>query len=144
MNYPIGDVPASGLLIAFIAVVHVFVSHFAVGGGLFLVLAERKARREALKSASRVWLATDCDREGQLIGQEILEHCRYRGQVMRVMFTAQDTQTIRDAFSGARPNSEYARLYAAAVARRQADQIAVVSRFKFTRDDTLETRVGTQ
>lgn len=28
--------------------------------------------------------------------------------------------------------------------RRQADQIAVVSRFKFTRDDTLETHVGTQ
>ena len=37
-----------------------------------------------------VWLATDCDREGQLIGQEILEHYEYRGQVMRVMFTAQD------------------------------------------------------
>jgi len=28
--------------------------------------------------------------------------------------------------------------------RRQADQIAVVSRFKFTRDDTLETRVSPQ
>ncbi len=28
--------------------------------------------------------------------------------------------------------------------RRQADQIAVVSRFKFTRDDTLETKVGAQ
>jgi protein TonB len=27
--------------------------------------------------------------------------------------------------------------------RRQADQIAVVSRFKFTRDDTLEARIGT-
>jgi protein TonB len=26
--------------------------------------------------------------------------------------------------------------------RRQADQIAVVSRFKFTRDDTLETKLG--
>jgi protein TonB len=25
--------------------------------------------------------------------------------------------------------------------RRQADQIVVVSRFKFSRDDTLETRV---
>jgi mono/diheme cytochrome c family protein len=46
MNYPVWDVPASGLLIAFIAIVHVFVSHFAVGGGLFLVAAERKARRE--------------------------------------------------------------------------------------------------
>jgi mono/diheme cytochrome c family protein len=46
MNYPVWDIPASGLLIAFIAIVHVFVSHFAVGGGLFLVLTERKARRE--------------------------------------------------------------------------------------------------
>src|SRR6201984_828361 len=82
-----------------------------------------KAIREALRTAKRVWLATDCDREGQLIGQEILEHYGYRGQVMRVLFTAQDSQTIRDAFSRAKPNTEYARLYAAAVARRQADQI---------------------
>lgn len=45
MNYPIWDLPASGLLIALVAIVHVFVSHFAVGGGLFLVLTERRARR---------------------------------------------------------------------------------------------------
>src|SRR6202048_1905180 len=82
-----------------------------------------KAIREALRSAKRVWLATDCDREGQLIGQEILEHYKYRGEVMRVLFTAQDSQTIRTAFDRAKPNSEYASLYAAAVARRQADQI---------------------
>ena len=31
---------------------------------------------------------------------------------MRVLFTAQDSQTIRDAFGRAKPNSEYARLYA--------------------------------
>jgi DNA topoisomerase-3 len=82
-----------------------------------------KVIREALRSAKRVWLATDCDREGQLIGQEILEHYGYRGEVMRVLFTAQDQQTIRTAFDRAKPNTEYARLYAAAVARRQADQI---------------------
>ena len=76
-----------------------------------------------LRTARRVWLATDCDREGQLIGQEILEHYGYRGTVMRVMFTAQDAQTFRDAFAQAKPNTDYARLYAAAVARRQADQI---------------------
>lgn len=46
MNYPIWELPASGLLIAVVAILHVFVSHFAVGGGLFLVLTERKARRE--------------------------------------------------------------------------------------------------
>ncbi|MCH9052777.1 MAG: DNA topoisomerase III [Proteobacteria bacterium] len=85
--------------------------------------AKLRAIREALRTAKRVWLATDCDREGQLIGQEILEHYEYRGRVMRVLFTAQDPQTIRDAFARAKPNTEYSRLYAAAVARRQADQI---------------------
>ena len=85
--------------------------------------AKLKVIREALRTAKRVWLATDCDREGQLIGQEILEHYKYRGEVMRVLFTAQDAQTIRDAFGRAKPNAEYAGLYAAAVARRQADQI---------------------
>lgn len=92
----------------------------ATGGNKATKLA---AIREALRRARRVWLATDCDREGQLIGQEILEHYKYRGEVMRVLFTAQDSQTIQDAFKAARPNGEYARLYAAAVARRQADQI---------------------
>jgi cytochrome bd-type quinol oxidase subunit 1/mono/diheme cytochrome c family protein len=46
MNYPIWDLPAAGLLIAVVAILHVFVSHFAVGGGLFLVVTEMKARRE--------------------------------------------------------------------------------------------------
>ena len=85
--------------------------------------AKLRAIRDALRGARQVWLATDCDREGQLIGQEILEHVGYRGEVRRVVFTAQDPQTIRDAFANARPNAEYAWLYAAAVARRQADQI---------------------
>jgi mono/diheme cytochrome c family protein len=46
MNYPVWDVAfGAGLLIALVAILHVFVSHFAVGGGLFLVLTERNARR---------------------------------------------------------------------------------------------------
>ena len=35
-----------GLVIGIIAILHVFVSHFAVGGGLFLPITERKAYRE--------------------------------------------------------------------------------------------------
>jgi mono/diheme cytochrome c family protein len=46
MNYPVWELQASGLLIAIVAILHVFVSHFAVGGGLFLVLTEHKARRD--------------------------------------------------------------------------------------------------
>lgn len=44
MNYPIWEVEGSGLLIAGISILHVFISHFAVGGGLFLVLTEIRAR----------------------------------------------------------------------------------------------------
>jgi mono/diheme cytochrome c family protein/cytochrome bd-type quinol oxidase subunit 1 len=63
MNYPIWELPAPGLLVAAVAIVHVFISHFAVGGGLFLVLAERKARGEGdgaflgfVRSASRFFV----------------------------------------------------------------------------------------
>lgn len=79
--------------------------------------------RAALKNAPRVWLATDCDREGQLIGQEILEIARYRGDAMRVIFASEDPDTIAKAFENAKPNREYRSLYDAAVARQQGDQI---------------------
>ncbi len=48
VNYPVWDLGflGGGTLIAFIAVIHVYVAHFAVGGGLFLVLTEIKGYRE--------------------------------------------------------------------------------------------------
>ena len=101
--------------------------------------AKLRAIQDAQRGAARVWLATDCDREGQLIGQEILEHLGYRGEVRRVVFNAQDPQTIRDAFAYAKPNAEFAQLYAAAVARRQADQIYNLS---LTRTATVTLAQG--
>ena len=48
MNYPVWYLPETGggLLIALIAIFHVFVSHFAVGGGLYLIYAEKKGLKE--------------------------------------------------------------------------------------------------
>jgi len=48
MNYPVWDVPLIGStwVIGAIAIFHVMISHFAVGGGLYLAFAESKARRE--------------------------------------------------------------------------------------------------
>ena len=48
MNYPIWDVPliGGGLLIGLVSILHTYVSQFAIGGSLFLVLTERKAYRE--------------------------------------------------------------------------------------------------
>lgn len=56
MNYPFWTVPhiGSGWVIGLIAIFHVMISHFAVGGGLYLPLAERKALREG----RRDWLET--------------------------------------------------------------------------------------
>src|SRR5208337_2573602 len=51
MNYPFWDIPylGSGWVIGIIAIFHVMISQFAVGGGLFLPMAERKALREGRK-----------------------------------------------------------------------------------------------
>ncbi len=47
MNYPIWELESvgGGTLVAIIAIAHVLIAHFAVGGGLFLVLTEMKARK---------------------------------------------------------------------------------------------------
>ncbi len=48
LHYPAWDLDVfgGGFLIAVIATLHVYIAHFAVGGGLFIVLTEIKARRE--------------------------------------------------------------------------------------------------
>ena len=55
MNYPFWNVPilSGGGVIALIAVYHLLIALFAVGGGLYLPLAERKARREGRED----WIA---------------------------------------------------------------------------------------
>lgn len=65
MNYPTWVVPGIGLpwVIGIIAIIHIPISHFAIGGGLYLPLAEAKALREgrgdwleALRAHSRFFL----------------------------------------------------------------------------------------
>ena len=58
MNYPFWNIPhiGSGWVIGMIAIYHVMISQFAVGGGLYLPLAERKALRMADKETGAAWL----------------------------------------------------------------------------------------
>ncbi len=109
----------------------------ADGGGK---AAKLNAIAAALKSCEQVIIATDCDREGQLIGQEILEHLGYRGSVRRALFTAQDPKTLRKAFDNLKPNRELRPLYEAAVARQQADQIFNLSLDPHRDEDAACTR----
>jgi cytochrome bd-type quinol oxidase subunit 1 len=58
MNYPFWEVPylGSGWVIGIIAIFHVMISQFAVGGGLYLPLAERKAMRIADPELRAAWI----------------------------------------------------------------------------------------
>jgi cytochrome bd ubiquinol oxidase subunit I len=58
MNYPVWDVPGTGagLVVAIIAILHVLVSHIAVGGGAFLFIAELWARRQPDQERIVAWL----------------------------------------------------------------------------------------
>jgi cytochrome d ubiquinol oxidase subunit I len=58
MNYPFWDIPylGSGWVIGIIAIFHVMISQFAVGGGLYLPMAERKALRMTDSAARADWL----------------------------------------------------------------------------------------
>lgn len=58
MNYPVWDVPGvgAGLVVAIVAIIHVLISHIAVGGGAFLFIAELWAQRQPDKERIRAWL----------------------------------------------------------------------------------------
>lgn len=58
MNYPFWYIPklGSGWVIGIIAIFHVMISQFAVGGGFYLPMAERKARRIADPNVRLGWL----------------------------------------------------------------------------------------
>jgi cytochrome bd-type quinol oxidase subunit 1 len=59
MNYPFWDIPhlGSGWVIGLIAIYHVMISQFAVGGGLYLPMAERKAMRMTDPKLRADWMA---------------------------------------------------------------------------------------
>ena len=64
MNYPFWYIPhlGSGWVIGIIAIFHVMISQFAVGGGLYLPVAERKAMRMADREIANAWLNMICGR----------------------------------------------------------------------------------
>jgi len=59
MNYPFWEIPylGSGWVIGIIAIFHVMISQFAVGGGLYLPMAERKAMHMPEGQLRSEWLA---------------------------------------------------------------------------------------
>lgn len=74
-----------------------------------------------IAKAEEVIHAGDPDREGQLLIDEILTYCRYKGPVKRLLINAKDELSLKRAFDSMKDNREFRSLYAAGVARAQYD-----------------------
>ena len=55
--------------------------------------------KKLLKQADTVVNAGDCDREGQLLIDEILEYCEYNGPVMRILISDTNPEAVKKALS---------------------------------------------
>lgn len=80
-----------------------------------------KAVKRLLGEAQELVIATDADREGEMIARELVEHCRYRGPIQRLWLSALDDASIRKALAALKPGAETFSLYHSALGRSRAD-----------------------
>lgn len=77
-----------------------------------------------LKKASRVIIATDCDREGEAIARHILDRENFKGEIKRAWFTSQDEKTLKQAFNNLLDANKTKNLALAAYGRAGLDWLS--------------------
>ncbi|WP_050470452.1 DNA topoisomerase III [Herbaspirillum chlorophenolicum] len=80
-----------------------------------------KVVKALLAKATHLVIATDADREGELIAREIIDLCGYRGPIERLWLSALNEASIRTALGKLRPSSDTLPMYYSALARSRAD-----------------------
>ncbi|CEH38470.1 DNA topoisomerase 3 (DNA topoisomerase III) [Xanthomonas citri pv. citri] len=80
-----------------------------------------KVVKALLAKATQLVIATDADREGELIAREIIDLCGYRGPIERLWLSALNDASIRAALGKLRPSAETLPMYYSALARSRAD-----------------------
>ncbi len=83
--------------------------------------AQFKVVKQLLAQATELVIATDADREGELIAREIVDLCDYRGPIQRLWLSALNDASIRKALAALKPSSETLPMYHSALARSRAD-----------------------
>ena len=77
--------------------------------------------KKLLKQADVVVNAGDCDREGQLLIDEILDYCGYKGKVLRILISDTNPEAVKKALDNLKPDSDFHGDRDAALARSRAD-----------------------
>lgn len=72
---------------------------------------------------SRIIIATDAGREGELVARWILEKANNKKPIKRLWISSVTDKAIREGFSNLKDGKEYDNLYQAAVARAESDWI---------------------
>lgn len=90
-----------------------------------------------LRKTDEVVIATDADREGEIIARELLDYCGYTGVVRRLWLSALDESSIREALGRILPGEETEKLYEAGKGRSRADWLTGIN---LTRLYTLKAR----
>ncbi|HGL6669405.1 TPA: DNA topoisomerase III [Klebsiella quasipneumoniae] len=80
-----------------------------------------KVIERLLRQVDDVVIATDADREGEVIARELLEYCRWEGPVQRLWLSALDELSIRAALQDLRPGQATLGMYHAGLGRARAD-----------------------
>lgn len=77
--------------------------------------------QKLLRQASEVVIATDADREGEVIAREVMDSVGYRGPVRRLWLGALDDESVRKGLAKLLPGEAKASLYASGLGRARAD-----------------------
>ncbi|POA87672.1 DNA topoisomerase III [Pseudomonas sp. FW305-E2] len=91
------------------------------------VASQLKVIGQLLRTCCEVIIATDADREGEMIAREILERCQYQGPISRLWLSALDDASIRRALAALRPGEQTLPLYHCALARSRADWLVGIN-----------------
>ncbi|MBD2806712.1 DNA topoisomerase III [Xenorhabdus sp. ZM] len=83
--------------------------------------------KQLLKQADEVIIATDADREGEVIARELLEYCGFTGPVRRLWLSALDETSIRQALAALLPGKQTEPLYQAGLGRVRADWLTGIN-----------------
>ncbi|MCF5511884.1 toprim domain-containing protein, partial [Pseudomonas sp. PA-3-6H] len=73
--------------------------------------AQFKVVKQLLGQATELVIATDADREGEMIAREIIELCGYCGPIQRLWLSALNDASIRKALDALKSSSETLPLY---------------------------------
>jgi len=77
--------------------------------------------KKLLSQTKELVIATDADREGEMIARELIDYCGYKGPVLRLWLSALNDASIKKALAELKPGSETLPLYHSALSRSRAD-----------------------